>query len=95
MDHGEEEASLADLGLLVGLSANHFCRNFARSTRQPPHRWMTERRVDRVKAVMTDPRLTLTEIAFVVGYTSQSTLVRAFARVSGINPSEWRRANLS
>ena len=80
LDHGEEEASLADLGLLVGLSANHFCRNFARFTRQPPQDWMTERRVDRAKAVMTDPRLGLTEIALAVCYTSQSTLDRTFAR---------------
>ena len=91
MDHGEQEASLAELALLVGLSANHFCRSFAQSTGQPPHRWMTERRVERAKVLMTDPRLGLTEIALAVGYTSQSTLGRTFARVAGMTPSEWRR----
>ena len=92
MDAGEEEASLAELALLVGLSANHLCRGFAQSTGQPPHRWMTERRIERAKALLADPRLSLTEIAFAVGYTSQNTLGRAFARVTGVTPSDWRRA---
>ena len=95
MDDGEEEATLAELALLVGLSANHFCRSFAQSTGRPPHRWMTERRIERAKALMADPRLSLTEIALAVGYTSQNTLGRAFVRVAGMTPSEWRRARLS
>ena len=91
MDRGEEEASLAELALLVGLSANHLCRSFAQASGQPPHRWMIERRIERAKALMTDPRLGLTEIALAVGYTSQNTLGRAFARITGLTPSEWRR----
>lgn len=91
MDMGEEESSLAELALLVGMSANHLCRSFARSTGQPPHRWMTERRIERAKALMANPQLSLTEIALAVGYASQNTLGRAFARSMGVAPSEWRR----
>ena len=91
MDRGEEESSLAELAIMVGLSANHFCRAFAQSTGQPPHRWMAEQRIKRAKVLMADSRLNLTEIALAVGYTSQNTLGRAFARITGVTPSEWRR----
>ena len=95
MDAGEEEASLAELALTVGLSANHFCRGFAQSTGLPPHRWMTERRIERAGLLLLDPRLSLTEIALILGYTSQSAFGRAFARVTGVAPSVRRRELLS
>ena len=95
MDAGDEEASLAELALTVGLSANHFCRGFAQSTGLPPHRWMTERRIERAGQLLLDPGLSLTEIAIILGYTSQSAFGRAFARVTGVAPSVRRRELLS
>ena len=94
-DRGERAASLTDLARLVGLSATHFCRAFAQSTGQPPHRWMTERRIERAKALLADPRISLTEVAFELGYANQSAFGRMFARVVGTTPSKWRRAQLS
>ena len=91
MDGGEKEVGLADLALLVDLSANHFCRAFAQSTGRPPHRWMTERRIERAKAMMSDPRVGLTEVALAVGYANQSAFGRVFRRLVGTTPSEWRR----
>lgn len=91
MEAGEEESSLADLALLVGLSANHFCKGFAKSTGSPPHRWMTERRIERAKSLMADPCLSLAEVALSVGYTSHGTFGRAFKRIAGVSPLIWRR----
>ncbi len=92
MDVGEEELSLAELALTVGLSANHFCRSFAKSMGQPPHQWISARRIERSKALMADATLSLTDVAQLVGYTSQSAFGRAFQRAVGETPSGWRRA---
>ena len=92
MNAGEQEASLAELALIVGLSANHFCRGFARSLGLPPHRWMAERRMERAAVLLSGRSLSLTDIALALGYTSQSAFGRAFVRIMGMTPSAWRRA---
>lgn len=91
LDVGEGELSLAELALTVGLSANHFCRSFAKSMGQPPHQWISTRRIERSKALMADAELSLTDVAQRVGYTSQSAFGRAFQRAVGETPSAWRR----
>ena len=39
-------------------------------------------------------RLTISEIAFLLGYTDVSTFSRAFVRWTGLTPGEYRRANV-
>ena len=91
VDAGEEDPSMAELALMVGLSAHHFCHSFVRSTGLPPQRWMTRRRMERAVGLLGDHSLSLTDIAITLGYTSQSAFGRAFARVTGLAPSARRR----
>jgi AraC family transcriptional regulator len=91
MDHLDSEVGLAELGALVGLSPSHFCTAFRHSTGRPPHAWLTEARMERAKALLADPRLSLTEVAQTVGYGGQSAFGAAFRRATGKTPSAWRR----
>jgi AraC-like DNA-binding protein len=91
MDNLEGEVGLAELGALVGLSPGHFCTAFRESTGLPPHAWLTEARMARAKALLADPRLSLTEVAQTVGYGGQSAFGAAFRRATGTTPSAWRR----
>jgi AraC family transcriptional regulator len=91
MDNLDNEVGLAELGVLVGLSPSHFCTAFRRSTGRPPHAWLTEARMERAKALLANPRLSLTEVAQTVGYGGQSAFGAAFRRVTGKTPSAWRR----
>lgn len=88
----EREVPLAELAAMVDLSVHHFCRAFKQSTGQPPHAWMTSLRVERIKALLAEPALSLTEIALMTGYSSQSAMGAAFRRATGETPSAWRRA---
>ncbi|MBU8540637.1 helix-turn-helix domain-containing protein [Falsiroseomonas tokyonensis] len=91
MDNLDSEIGLAELSALVGLSPTHFCTAFRRSTGLPPHAWLTEARMERAKALLADPRLSLTEIAQTVGYGGQSAFGAAFRRATGTTPRAWRR----
>jgi AraC family transcriptional regulator len=85
----DQDISLAQLAGDCGLSTSHFARAFARSTGVPPHRWLTQRRVERAKGLMrTDA--SLAEIALMCGFSDQSHLTRVFAQVVGITPGRWR-----
>ena len=43
---------------------------------------------------LADPRLTLPEIALLLGYSEQSAFTRAFTRWTGVSPGNWRRSCL-
>ena len=87
----DREVTLAELAAMVDLSVHHFCRAFKQSTGQPPHAWMNSQRVERIKALLGERELSMTEIALMTGYSSQSAMGAAFRRATGASPSAWRR----
>jgi AraC family transcriptional regulator len=92
VEHGMTEPTLQELAALVGLSPTQFVRAFAQTTGETPYQWLVNRRIARAKILIcSEPRRGLTEIALDVGYTNQSSLGRAFTRVTGITPTAWRR----
>jgi AraC-like DNA-binding protein len=83
--------SLHQLAAHVGLSPTHFCTAFKRSAGHPPHRYLLNRRVAYAKSLLTQSRLTLTEIALRSGFASSSHFASVFRRITGTTPSAYRR----
>jgi len=73
------------------LSVGHFARAFRQTFRRPPYKWLTERRVERARDLMTNSRLPLADIAIQSGFADQSALNRTFKRLHGVAPGIWRR----
>lgn len=82
----ERDLSLAELASLVQLSPYHFARLFKRSTGLPPHKYLLKCRIDRVKQLLIARKLSLAEIACVVGFSSQGHLNYHFKRLVGVTP---------
>jgi AraC family transcriptional regulator len=93
--HLDGGVSLARLARGCGLSASHFARAFTCSTGMPPHRWLTQRRVDRAKDLMRSTKTPLAEIALACGFSDQGHFTRVFSQVTGATPSQWRRVTRS
>jgi AraC family transcriptional regulator len=87
-----DDVTLASVAAECELSVSHFARAFRRTFGCPPHRWFMERRLDSVKDLLLDTRLTLAEIAAQCGYSDQPALNRSFKRLTGESPGEWRRS---
>lgn len=87
-----EPLTLASLADLVGLSPFHFCRAFKTSLGVPPHRYQQLARVERARALLQDTDISVTEIAFQLGYGSSQAFARAFRREVGTSPREYRLA---
>ncbi|QHN03630.1 helix-turn-helix transcriptional regulator [Granulicella sp. WH15] len=90
--HLDGNIALQQVAEACDLSLGHFARAFTKTFRKPPHRWLTERRVDRAKSLMSDSLLSLADIAARCGFTDQSALSRSFKRLYGISPGTWRRS---
>jgi AraC family transcriptional regulator len=88
--HLAEDISLDALAELVRLSPYHFLRSFKRSLGEPPHRYWTARRIERAKALLANPRASITEVAFQVGFSGSSAFSAAFRRVAGQTATDYR-----
>lgn len=86
-----ENISLAEMAGVAGVSRFHFAHMFKRSMGMPPHRWLVERRLDRAKELLRSTDRSVTEIAFEVGYHSQSHFGLVFRRATGMTPRAWRK----
>src|SRR5262249_11862424 len=80
-EHLTENISLTLLAELVRLSPYHFARAFKQSFGAPPHRYWAEQRIERAKALLADPRTSITEVAFDVGFAGSSPFSAAFRRM--------------
>ncbi len=82
---------LLELAKLVRLSPSQFGRAFKSSTGQTPHQWIMQRRVARAQALMTQPHLSLAEVARLCGFADHSHLAREFRKSVGLTASAWRK----
>ncbi|WP_148598092.1 helix-turn-helix domain-containing protein [Aquisphaera giovannonii] len=85
-----EEISVARLAQVAGLSPYHFLRVFKRATGRSPHRYIIEQRVNRAADLLRDPRRTIVEVAYEVGFCSQSHLTVVFRRFMKTTPAAYR-----
>lgn len=91
-EHLGESISLAALAELVGLSTYHFCRAFKQSVGMPPHRYHTHQRIERAKALLAKPALSVTEIGMAVGFSETSSFTAAFRKATGFTPTAYHRS---
>jgi AraC family transcriptional regulator len=87
--------SIKELATACSLSPSHFARGFRRSFATSVHQYLIQLRLEKAKALLTETRKKLSEIASLSGFCDQAALSRAFSRVEYETPSRWRRRNVS
>jgi AraC family transcriptional regulator len=89
-EHLADDIAVADLANVACLSIFHFTRAFAATMGVPPHRYVSQRRLENAKAMIAAGRASLSEIALDCQFSSQSSFTRAFRRAVGMTPAEYR-----
>lgn len=84
---------IEELAELTGLSQSYFSHAFKASTGLPPHQWQMKARIERVKILLRNRDLSLTEIAAETGFSDPAHFTRMFRRQAGMSPSAWRRTH--
>jgi AraC family transcriptional regulator len=87
----DRNVSLTDLANLLQLSSYHFTRLFKQSIGIAPHQYQIRCRIDRVKQLLLEKKLSLADIASEVGFASQGHLNYHFKRLVGVTPTEFLR----
>jgi AraC family transcriptional regulator len=87
----QNDVALNDLAELISLSRFHFVRTFKQSTGMPPHRFLTARRIERVKQLLAERDLSIAEISRRTGFRGVTQLTRAFRKLVGTTPTGFRR----
>lgn len=88
----DQPFTVAELARRSGLGERTFLRRFSAATGTTPHRWLTERRLDRAQALLEEGRLSVEDIATACGYGSPAALRHQFTRLRGTSPSSYRTA---
>jgi AraC-like DNA-binding protein len=91
--HVDGDLQVGIIAAQCGLSTGYFQRAFAKSTGQPPHRWLRNRRLERSKELLLGSGLSIAEIALECGFADQAHLTRLFGTAVGMGPGRWRRMN--
>lgn len=92
LGHIDRQVRLQELAELLQRSPKHLCTAFRQATGQPPHAWISERRMERAQALLRQPGADLSQVALALGYPDQSTFGTAFRKATGLSPGRWRRA---
>jgi AraC family carnitine catabolism transcriptional activator len=89
-EHLEQPLTIAQICARVGLSHRQLDRLFARYVRKTPALYYRDIRLDRARGLITQTSLSMIEIAYASGFSSQVHFSRAYKDRFGIAPSKDR-----
>ena len=79
----------------IGVSARHLSRLFQDEVGVTPASWVEAARVSAARLLLEEGNLAPKQVAAECGFSSVDTLRRAFMRVVGITPAEYRKRHAS
>jgi AraC family transcriptional regulator len=89
-DNLSEDLTLAELAQVAAMNPHYFSRAFKQATGTPPHRYVTNCRVEKAKTLLADDELPLVEIGLSVGFQNQSHFTTLFHKFTGVTPKAYR-----
>jgi AraC-like DNA-binding protein len=91
-DHLGGDVDLDRIARESGLSRPHFYKLFRAHVGVTPHMYLNTLRMERAVECLSRTDRSVTDIAYDLGFTSQSVFTRVFAANVGMAPSDYRRA---
>jgi AraC family transcriptional regulator len=86
----EQDLSLAEIADAAGLSQFHFARAFRRTTGMTPQQYVTQKRIEHAKQLLTNGDLPLVEVSLRAGFKNQSHFTTLFRKFTRLTPKAWR-----
>jgi AraC-like DNA-binding protein len=74
-----------------GLNADKLKKGFKLLYGEPPHRYLLLRKMEKAKTLLSETELSVSEIAFALGYEDASNFCAGFKREVGVTAGGWRR----
>jgi AraC-like DNA-binding protein len=83
---------IEDYADLCHRSLSAFKRDFQQIFDETPGRWIMKRRVERAANILANSNQSVSEIAFEAGFEDLSHFSRVFKKITGKNPTEYKKA---
>lgn len=90
-EHPETNWSIRSLSGIAGMSRSTFALHFLSVVGVPPMRYVTSWRIDKAKQMLQDQRLSVAQVAQMLGYSSEAAFRKLFKRVAGEGPGRARQ----
>jgi AraC family transcriptional regulator len=85
-----EEIAVADMADAAGYSLYHFCRTFNSFVHHTPYDYLMRRRLSESARELVETDKRIIDIALDYRFNSPETYSRAFKRMFGTQPSQWK-----
>ncbi len=82
------------LAKVARMSRSAFAVRFRQTVGQPPLAYLTEWRIYKATRLLEKNTVRISDVARTVGYASEAAFTKAFIRLVGSKPSDFRRANI-
>ena len=89
-EHFAEDLSLASLAERFNYSEDHITRVFKSMYRITPYQYLLQCRVCYAKLLLSSEGMRVSEAAIACGFADTSTFYRAFVKLEGISPAQYR-----
>lgn len=86
----DRQVSLEEVAHVVGVSKSHCVKVFKETMQSTILQYHTMLKMERADFFLTSTDMTLTDIAFQLGYHDQSHFARTFKRLRGVTPLAYR-----
>jgi len=90
--HSHHEIDLEQAAAQAGSSPFHFLRLFSSVLGVTPHQYLVRSRLRHAARLLADDDISVTDIAYDVGFGDLSNFVRTFHRAAGVSPLRFRPA---
>ena len=85
-----QDLSLNEIAQAVNMSSFYFCKTFKKATGMTFTDYLARVRVEKVKNLLLNPNVRVSEAAYAAGFQSLSQFNRVFRRVLGESPKRYR-----
>lgn len=85
-----EGISLADIADQLALTGNHLTTTVRRKTGRTVQQWITQRRLQEARALLSETDLTVAAVSRRVGYPDVSYFIKRFRAEHDVTPAQWR-----
>lgn len=89
-EHFTENITLEDISAFAGFSKYHFERIFSEYTGTTFYQFLQQKRMIFAQMLLSNPALSITDIAYQSGFASSTAFTRAFRKSTGYSPSQFR-----
>ena len=88
-DNFDKPLKVEDYAYLTGRSLSTFRRDFKRYYDMTPQKWLQDRRLERALNILEKKEISVTELAYEVGYENISYFIKAFKNKVGQSPKQY------